>query len=78
MYFDVNNLSDAKMRHCLPFDSFEWISPENFNVMDVSDDSPIGYTRIYRFVPNILHHHPLSVVNLWQRYFQKHVMQFVI
>jgi len=44
MYFDVNNLYGWAMCQPLPFTDFRWVDDiSNFNVMDVTLDSPKGY-----------------------------------
>lgn len=44
MYYDVNNLYGAAMSDYLPIGGFEWVKDcENFEVFNISDDSPKGY-----------------------------------
>ena len=43
MYYDVNNLYGWAMME-LPYGGFQWVeNPENINVLNVADDSLIGY-----------------------------------
>ena len=44
MYYDVNNLYGWAMMEPLPYGGFQWVeNPENINVLNVADDSSIGY-----------------------------------
>ncbi|XP_015123336.1 uncharacterized protein LOC107045547 [Diachasma alloeum] len=43
MYFDVNNFYGAAMSVSLPCDSFEWVDSNSVDILNVPDDSPVGY-----------------------------------
>ncbi|XP_015126397.1 uncharacterized protein LOC107047975 [Diachasma alloeum] len=56
MYYDVNNLYGAAMCMSLPRDSFEWIDPSSVDILNIPDDSPIGYIlEVDLEYPNGLH-----------------------
>ena len=43
-YLDMNNLYGWAMSEYLPYGSFEWLkSIDKFDIMLISDKSPIGY-----------------------------------
>lgn len=43
IYFDINNQYGASMCQYLPINNFEWLNDLDLNVMNIADDSDIGY-----------------------------------